>query len=122
MATLATASTSSFFRVTLPSSNSSTKGIKLSSGRTNLGGLEVKHASCGGLQVKANAQTSPEINFSTVATSVQDGLVFHQNFTVRSYEVDANRIMSIETLMNYFQVCLCSFIIIQIASSKQIKI
>ena len=35
---------------------------------------------------------------------VQDGLVFRQNFSIRSYEIGADRTASIETLMNHFQV------------------
>ncbi|KAF5945784.1 hypothetical protein HYC85_016012 [Camellia sinensis] len=34
---------------------------------------------------------------------VQDGLVFSQNFSIRSYEVGADRTASIETLMNHLQ-------------------
>ena len=35
---------------------------------------------------------------------VQDGLVYRQNFSIRSYEIGADRTASIETLMNHFQV------------------
>lgn len=35
---------------------------------------------------------------------VQDGLVFKQNFLIRSYEIGADRTASIETLMNHLQV------------------
>lgn len=35
---------------------------------------------------------------------VQDGLVFQQNFLIRSYEIGADRTASIETLMNHLQV------------------
>lgn len=35
---------------------------------------------------------------------VQDGLVFTQNFSIRSYEIGADRTASIETLMNHLQV------------------
>ena len=35
---------------------------------------------------------------------VQDGLVFKQNFPIRSYEIGADRTASIETLMNHLQV------------------
>ncbi|XP_010915014.1 palmitoyl-acyl carrier protein thioesterase, chloroplastic [Elaeis guineensis] len=34
---------------------------------------------------------------------VQDGLVFKQNFSIRSYEIGADRTASIETLMNHLQ-------------------
>ncbi|XP_062197770.1 palmitoyl-acyl carrier protein thioesterase, chloroplastic-like [Phragmites australis] len=34
---------------------------------------------------------------------VQDGLVFRQNFLIRSYEIGADRTASIETLMNHLQ-------------------
>ncbi|KAK4487702.1 hypothetical protein RD792_005637 [Penstemon davidsonii] len=34
---------------------------------------------------------------------VQDGLVFRQNFSIRSYEVGADRTASVETVMNHFQ-------------------
>lgn len=36
---------------------------------------------------------------------VQDGLVFRQNFSIRSYEIGADQTASIETLMNHLQVC-----------------
>lgn len=35
---------------------------------------------------------------------VQDGLVFRQNFSIRSYEIGADQTASIETLMNHLQV------------------
>ena len=35
---------------------------------------------------------------------VQDGLVFRQNFSIRSYEIGADRSASIETVMNHLQV------------------
>lgn len=34
---------------------------------------------------------------------VEDGFVFHQNFSIRSYEIGADRTASIETLMNHLQ-------------------
>jgi len=34
---------------------------------------------------------------------IQDGLVFRQNFLIRSYEIGADRTASIETLMNHMQ-------------------
>ncbi|XP_022729932.1 palmitoyl-acyl carrier protein thioesterase, chloroplastic-like [Durio zibethinus] len=34
---------------------------------------------------------------------VQDGLVFRQNFSIRSYEIGADRTASIDTLMNHLQ-------------------
>ncbi|MQM19741.1 hypothetical protein Taro_052751 [Colocasia esculenta] len=34
---------------------------------------------------------------------IQDGLVFRQNFSIRSYEIGADRTASIETLMNHLQ-------------------
>ncbi|XWS69859.1 hypothetical protein CRYUN_Cryun03dG0000100 [Craigia yunnanensis] len=34
---------------------------------------------------------------------VQDGLVYHQNFSIRSYEIGADSTASIETLMNHLQ-------------------
>lgn len=35
---------------------------------------------------------------------MQDGMVFRQNFSIRSYEIGADRTASIETLMNHLQV------------------
>jgi fatty acyl-ACP thioesterase B len=35
---------------------------------------------------------------------IQDGMVFRQNFLIRSYEIGADRTASIETLMNHLQV------------------
>ncbi|KAE8691364.1 Palmitoyl-acyl carrier protein thioesterase [Hibiscus syriacus] len=34
---------------------------------------------------------------------VQDGLIYNQNFSIRSYEIGADRTASIETLMNHLQ-------------------
>ncbi|CAA3031751.1 palmitoyl-acyl carrier thioesterase, chloroplastic [Olea europaea subsp. europaea] len=34
---------------------------------------------------------------------VQDGLIFRQNFSIRSYEIGADRTASVETLMNHLQ-------------------
>jgi fatty acyl-ACP thioesterase B len=34
---------------------------------------------------------------------VQDGMVFRQNFSIRSYEIGADRTASVETLMNHLQ-------------------
>ncbi|MED6217341.1 hypothetical protein PIB30_016745 [Stylosanthes scabra] len=88
------------------------RGIKHGNGLTNFYWRrcheEVKHEGCGGWHVKANAENN---NFSRVTKSIhQDDFVFHQNnFTVRSYEVDANRNASVETLMNYFQECGVSY-------------
>lgn len=38
---------------------------------------------------------------------VQDGMIFRQNFSIRSYEIGADRAASVETLMNHLQVDLC---------------
>ncbi|KZV14523.1 palmitoyl-acyl carrier protein thioesterase, chloroplastic [Dorcoceras hygrometricum] len=35
--------------------------------------------------------------------TVQDGLIYRQNFSIRSYEIGADRTASIETLMNHLQ-------------------
>jgi len=35
---------------------------------------------------------------------VEDGFVFRQNFSIRSYEIGADKTASIETLMNHLQV------------------
>jgi fatty acyl-ACP thioesterase B len=40
---------------------------------------------------------------------IQDGLVFRQNFLIRSYEIGADRTASIETLMNHLQVIQWSY-------------
>ncbi|MED6192238.1 hypothetical protein PIB30_008442, partial [Stylosanthes scabra] len=97
---LATASTVS--SVTLPSTQNpgGKKGIRHGNGLTNFYRRrrceeEIKHGGCGGLHVKANAENN---NFSRATKSI------HQNnFSVRSYEIDANRSASVKTLMNYFQ-------------------
>ncbi|KAJ6407127.1 hypothetical protein OIU84_010603 [Salix udensis] len=39
----------------------------------------------------------------SIGRIVQDGLVFRQNFSIRSYEIGADRTASIETLMNHLQ-------------------
>ena len=36
---------------------------------------------------------------------VQNGMVFRQNFSIRSYEIGADRTASVETLMNHLQAC-----------------
>jgi fatty acyl-ACP thioesterase B len=40
---------------------------------------------------------------------IHDGLMFRQNFSIRSYEIGADRTASIETLMNHLQVIICFF-------------
>jgi fatty acyl-ACP thioesterase B len=40
---------------------------------------------------------------------IHDGLMFRQNFSIRSYEIGADRTASIETLMNHLQVIICCF-------------
>jgi len=40
---------------------------------------------------------------------VQDGLVFRENFPIRSYEIGADRTASIETVMNHLQVSSLSY-------------
>ncbi|KAL4336495.1 hypothetical protein AHAS_Ahas12G0015900 [Arachis hypogaea] len=101
MAPITAASACAFHTVKLPSQNYTTKeGIKRG---TNLGqghGLGVKRAFCGGLQIKANARNyNDDAKISRVASISSS----RQNFTIRSYEVDANGAASVETLMNYFQ-------------------
>ena len=39
-----------------------------------------------------------------IGNIVQDGLVYRENFSIRSYEIGADRTASIETLMNHLQV------------------
>ena len=46
---------------------------------------------------------------------VQDGLVFRQNFSIRSYEIGADRSASIETVMNHLQVLIMIMIMIVVA-------
>ena len=43
---------------------------------------------------------------------VQDGLVFRQNFSIRSYEIGADRSASIETVMNHLQVLIMIMIVV----------
>jgi fatty acyl-ACP thioesterase B len=38
---------------------------------------------------------------------IHEGLMFRQNFSIRSYEIGADRTASIETLMNHLQVKYC---------------
>jgi fatty acyl-ACP thioesterase B len=38
---------------------------------------------------------------------IHDGLMFKQNFSIRSYEIGADRTASIETMMNHLQVRIC---------------
>ncbi|KAI9125771.1 hypothetical protein K1719_003189 [Acacia pycnantha] len=47
----------------------------------------------------------PDMDFDPfgIGRIVQDGLVFRQNFSIRSYEIGADRTASIETLMNHLQ-------------------
>ncbi|XP_022899588.1 palmitoyl-acyl carrier protein thioesterase, chloroplastic-like isoform X2 [Olea europaea var. sylvestris] len=49
--------------------------------------------------------TKPDMHadLSGLGKTVQDGMIFCQNFNVRSYETGADGNASIETLMNYFQ-------------------
>jgi fatty acyl-ACP thioesterase B len=171
---VATAATSSFFSVTSSSSDSGGKSSKNEGNSSvNLGGFKSKKNS-NGLNIKANASSSPsKINGTTVIAAattpikvendssssqhhprtfinqlpdwsmllaavttiflaaekqwmmldwkprrsddmlvdpfgigkiVQDGLVFRQNFSIRSYEIGADKTASIDTLMNHLQV------------------
>lgn len=43
---------------------------------------------------------------------VQNGMVFRQNFSIRSYEIGADRTASVETLMNHLQACFSHQLII----------
>ena len=43
---------------------------------------------------------------------VQDGFVYTQNFSIRSYEIGADRTASIETLMNHLQVQLACCLLV----------
>ncbi|WJX25282.1 hypothetical protein P8452_14340 [Trifolium repens] len=170
---VATAATSSFFSVTSSSSDSGGKSSKNGGNSSvNLGGFKSKQNS-NGLNIKANASSSPsKINGTTVIAAattpikvendssssqhhprtfinqlpdwsmllaavttiflaaekqwmmldwkprrsddmlvdpfgigkiVQDGLVFRQNFSIRSYEIGADKTASIDTLMNHLQ-------------------
>ncbi|KAK2450995.1 palmitoyl-acyl carrier protein thioesterase, chloroplastic [Trifolium repens] len=170
---VATAATSSFFSVTSSSSDSGGKSSKNEGNSSvNLGGFKSKKNS-NGLNIKANASSSPsKINGTTVIAAattpikvendssssqhhprtfinqlpdwsmllaavttiflaaekqwmmldwkprrsddmlvdpfgigkiVQDGLVFRQNFSIRSYEIGADKTASIDTLMNHLQ-------------------
>ena len=49
----------------------------------------------------------PDMDYNPfgIGSIVQDGLVFRQNFSIRSYEIVADRTASIETFMNHLQVC-----------------
>ena len=112
MASLATAVAFSFSTLTLPSPDSGVKGTRIGGGTANIRGLKSKNVSFRGLQVKANVQVPHKINGITVATYVQDGVVSSENFSFRSYEIDADGKVSIETLSNYFQVCSCAYLYI----------
>ncbi|RZS11299.1 hypothetical protein BHM03_00042615 [Ensete ventricosum] len=48
---------------------------------------------------------------------VQDGMVFRQNFSIRSYEIGVDRTASIETLMNHLQVVTSSFFCLLLQSA-----
>ncbi|KAE9587641.1 putative oleoyl-[acyl-carrier-protein] hydrolase [Lupinus albus] len=80
------------------------KGTKFCGVPINLGGLKSKNVSSSYLQVKMKAQQTPsKINGSIVTTSIREDLVSRQNFSIKSYEIDADRKISIHALMNYFQ-------------------
>ncbi|KAJ1392350.1 HotDog domain superfamily [Sesbania bispinosa] len=122
---VATAATSSFFPVTSPSPDSGAAGSKLGAGHANLGGLKSKH---GGLKLPDWSMLLAAITTIFLAAEkqwmmldwkprrpdmlidpfgigkiVQDGLVFRENFSIRSYEIGADRTASIETVMNHLQ-------------------
>uniref|UniRef100_A0A1S4CA60 Acyl-[acyl-carrier-protein] hydrolase n=1 Tax=Nicotiana tabacum TaxID=4097 RepID=A0A1S4CA60_TOBAC len=76
-----------------------------------------KSFSCS-LQVKANSQAPPHVNGSNVCLKhdhrlnvdpfgpgklMEDGFVFRQSFSIRSYEIEADRVASIEMMMNLLQ-------------------
>ncbi|XP_019437549.1 PREDICTED: palmitoyl-acyl carrier protein thioesterase, chloroplastic-like [Lupinus angustifolius] len=103
MGLLAIAATSNF-HVTLASPYYGAKGTKFGGVPMNLGGLKSKKLSSGYMQVKIKAQQAPsKINGTIVTTSIREDLVSRQNFSIKSYEIDADRKISIQALMNYFQ-------------------
>ncbi|GMQ06710.1 hypothetical protein CsSME_00051184 [Camellia sinensis var. sinensis] len=126
---VATAATSAFFPVASPPPDSGAKtSSKLGGPPANVDarGIKSKSAATQGLQVKANAQAPSKVNGAKVGKQwmmldwkprrpdmlvdpfgfgkiVEDGFVFRQNFSIRSYEIGADRTASIETLMNHLQ-------------------
>lgn len=51
---------------------------------------------------------------------VHDGLVFRQNFSIRSYEIGADRTASVETLMNHLQVCVTLNIVLCVGLENEV--
>ncbi|XP_016471612.1 palmitoyl-acyl carrier protein thioesterase, chloroplastic isoform X1 [Nicotiana tabacum] len=116
---IVTATTGAFF----PVANYSPEFRESASGK--LGGSidaprvdNYKKCSICSLQIKANSQASPHVNGSNVCLKhdhrlnidpfgqgklMQDGFVFRQSFSIRSYEIGADRAASIETMMNLLQ-------------------
>ncbi|KAI3768990.1 hypothetical protein L6452_00086 [Arctium lappa] len=64
-------------------------------GTVDVRGIKTKSGSSRSLQVKANAQALQRI--------VDDGFIFRQNFSIRAYEIGADRTASVGTLMNHLQ-------------------
>uniref|UniRef100_A0A1S3ZR00 Acyl-[acyl-carrier-protein] hydrolase n=1 Tax=Nicotiana tabacum TaxID=4097 RepID=A0A1S3ZR00_TOBAC len=77
-----------------------------------------KRSSVCSLQIKANSQSPPHVNGSNVCLKhdhrlnvdpfgpgklMEDGFIFCQSFSIRSYEIGADRAASIETMMNLLQ-------------------
>ncbi|KAB1200851.1 Palmitoyl-acyl carrier protein thioesterase, chloroplastic [Morella rubra] len=113
---VAIAATCAFFPAASPAPDSRAKPApKL----LNFGGMKSKSAEAsGGFQVKTNADAHAKINGTEVRFTTpsdidmdlfgsgrldQNGLVFRQNFLIRSYEVVADGTSSLETLMNHLQ-------------------
>ncbi|KAK6151786.1 hypothetical protein DH2020_014421 [Rehmannia glutinosa] len=110
-----TAAVAAFLPIASPASDSSGKtpgkiigGIPASVDARGTS-AKSKSKSSGKLQVKASAQALPKVNGTKVGTmdglktEDEDGMVFRQNFSIRSYEIGADRTASVETLMNHLQ-------------------
>ncbi|KAK4391661.1 Palmitoyl-acyl carrier protein thioesterase, chloroplastic [Sesamum angolense] len=110
-----TAATSAFLPIASPASDSSGKTLGKVGGSipanvdARVTSAKSKSSSSGKLRVNANAQAPPKVNGTKVGVidgpkaEDEDGLVFRQNFSIRSYEIGADRTASVETLMNHLQ-------------------
>ncbi|MCH97537.1 palmitoyl-acyl carrier protein thioesterase chloroplastic-like, partial [Trifolium medium] len=98
-----TASTCSIFPVTSSSSSSDSGGKSSKNGAAVTTIFLAAEKQWMMLDWKPRRSDDMLVDPFGIGKIVQDGLVFRQNFSIRSYEIGADKTASIDTLMNHLQ-------------------